>query len=176
MYQDNKESSQTYWELLLCSRGAYTTRREAYTSLLCDSGGIQTHNLLIRSQMLYSVELRNLPWLLRNDFIDRSLYFISDLRVQRYGVFLKPPNFFRLFFKKRSKSYKKLLPDELFSTFCLPQYTFNATYSISLSTSAICQIGKESTKREPGASLVVSSTTSPPKRRAILRATVSPMP
>ena len=26
---------------------------------LCDSGGIQTHNLLIRSQMLYSVELRN---------------------------------------------------------------------------------------------------------------------
>ena len=26
----------------------------------CDSGGIQTHNLLIRSQMLYSVELRNL--------------------------------------------------------------------------------------------------------------------
>ena len=24
-----------------------------------DSGGIQTHNLLIRSQMLYSVELRN---------------------------------------------------------------------------------------------------------------------
>ena len=26
---------------------------------LRDSGGIQTHNLLIRSQMLYSVELRN---------------------------------------------------------------------------------------------------------------------
>ena len=26
---------------------------------LCDSGGIHTHNLLIRSQMLYSVELRN---------------------------------------------------------------------------------------------------------------------
>ena len=28
--------------------------------VLSDSGGIQTHNLLIRSQMLYSVELRNL--------------------------------------------------------------------------------------------------------------------
>ena len=28
--------------------------------LFGDSGGIQTHNLLIRSQMLYSVELRNL--------------------------------------------------------------------------------------------------------------------
>ena len=26
---------------------------------VCDSVGIQTHNLLIRSQMLYSVELRN---------------------------------------------------------------------------------------------------------------------
>ena len=29
-------------------------------SFVRDSGGIQTHNLLIRSQMLYSVELRNL--------------------------------------------------------------------------------------------------------------------
>ena len=28
--------------------------------LLCDSRGIQTHNLLIRSQMLYSVELGSL--------------------------------------------------------------------------------------------------------------------
>ena len=37
---------------------------------LCDSGGIQTHNLLISSQMLYSVELRNPLWLL----------FYSDLR------------------------------------------------------------------------------------------------
>ena len=27
----------------------------------CDSRGIQTHNLLIRSQMLYSVELGSLP-------------------------------------------------------------------------------------------------------------------
>ncbi len=26
---------------------------------MCDSGGIQTHNLLIRSQVLYSVELRS---------------------------------------------------------------------------------------------------------------------
>ena len=29
--------------------------------LFCDSRGIQTHNLLIRSQMLYSVELGSLP-------------------------------------------------------------------------------------------------------------------
>ena len=32
-------------------------------SILCDSRGIQTHNLLIRSQMLYSVELGSLPFL-----------------------------------------------------------------------------------------------------------------
>ncbi len=31
-------------------------------ALTCDSGGIQTHNLLIRSQMLYSVELRSHPY------------------------------------------------------------------------------------------------------------------
>ena len=43
-----------------------------------DSGGIQTHNLLIRSQMLYSVELRNLLWLpvlrLMNKFKCRFLF------------------------------------------------------------------------------------------------------
>ena len=31
-------------------------------NLLSDSYRIQTCNLLIRSQMLYSVELRSLPW------------------------------------------------------------------------------------------------------------------
>ena len=31
----------------------------SHSLLFRDSGGIQTHNLLIRSQMLYSVELRN---------------------------------------------------------------------------------------------------------------------
>ena len=35
-------------------------KRGIQNTSLCDSGGIQTHNLLIRSQMLYSVELRNL--------------------------------------------------------------------------------------------------------------------
>ena len=38
--------------------------REVLHTSLSDSGGIQTHNLLIRSQMLYSVELRNLRSLL----------------------------------------------------------------------------------------------------------------
>ena len=36
---------------------------------LCDSGGIQTHNLLIRSQMLYSVELRNQSVLILSAFL-----------------------------------------------------------------------------------------------------------
>ena len=36
-----------------------TKKGSDYSLPLCDSGGIQTHNLLIRSQMLYSVELRN---------------------------------------------------------------------------------------------------------------------
>ena len=34
-------------------------KKERLKVSLSDSGGIQTHNLLIRSQMLYSVELRN---------------------------------------------------------------------------------------------------------------------
>ena len=37
----------------------YKKKGSDYSLPLCDSGGIQTHNLLIRSQMLYSVELRN---------------------------------------------------------------------------------------------------------------------
>ena len=33
---------------------------QTFAESLCDSRGIQTHNLLIRSQMLYSVELGSL--------------------------------------------------------------------------------------------------------------------
>ena len=51
--------------------------------LLSDSGGIQTHNLLIRSQMLYSVELRNL----------RSLF--AGAKVRSFSVTTK---FFGNFF------------------------------------------------------------------------------
>ena len=32
----------------------------------CDPGGTQTHNLLIRSQMLYSIKLRDLVSLIRS--------------------------------------------------------------------------------------------------------------
>ena len=60
-----------------------TKKKRTIADSLCDSGGIQTHNLLIRSQMLYSVELRNLSWRL-----------ISELRMQRYYIFFRLPNFF----------------------------------------------------------------------------------
>ena len=66
-----------------------TKKKDRETSLSffsCDSGGIQTHNLLIRSQMLYSVELRSL----------RAFCFV--LRVQSYCFFLKPQNIFAIFF------------------------------------------------------------------------------
>ena len=50
---------------LLTQEGNEKTKEKDQAKFLfarsfCDSGGIQTHNLLIRSQMLYSVELRNL--------------------------------------------------------------------------------------------------------------------
>ena len=60
----------------------------------CDPRGIQTHNLLIRSQMLYSVELGDLPF---------------GLRVQRYGHFCIPPNFSAIIFRKNA----------IFLVFCL---------------------------------------------------------
>ena len=53
-----------HWGLLFCAIGVYTKKERLKNLSLCDSGGIQTHNLLIRSQMLYSVELRNPHWLL----------------------------------------------------------------------------------------------------------------
>ena len=62
------------------------------TAFLRDSDRIQTCNLLIRSQMLYSVELRSL---------------VSCLRLQRYAYFLFPPNFFRYFFVFSSKNIRK---------------------------------------------------------------------
>ena len=52
-------------------------------SLVCDSRGIQTHNLLIRSQMLYSVELGSL---------------VSKMRVQRYTIILNTEYVMRNYF------------------------------------------------------------------------------
>ena len=60
----------------------------------CDSRGIQTHNLLIRSQMLYSVELGSL---------------ISFKRVQRYALFVEPPNISATFLEKSAKKARILL-------------------------------------------------------------------
>ena len=62
--------------------------REVFNTSLSDSGGIQTHNLLIRSQMLYSVELRNL----------RS--FLAGAKVRSFSETAK---FFCVFFLFMSK-------------------------------------------------------------------------
>ena len=53
--------------------------------LFCDSRGIQTHNLLIRSQMLYSVELGSL----------RSLFAGAKVH-----TFFGTTKLFRQFFQK----------------------------------------------------------------------------
>ena len=63
--------------------------------MLCDSYRIQTCNLLIRSQMLYSVELRSLF---------ESRFLISQKRLQRYTFFSVLKNFF----------YKKSSPTLIF--------------------------------------------------------------
>ncbi len=59
-----------------------TTAHRAQSSISCDSRGIQTHNLLIRSQMLYSVELGSRA---------------SQMRLQNYYFFLNHQIFFDFF-------------------------------------------------------------------------------
>ena len=64
----------------------------------CDSRGIQTHNLLIRSQMLYSVELGSL--------------FATHFRiaVAKVRSFFDTAKFFPHFFRKRISILKPLPP------------------------------------------------------------------
>ena len=65
----------------------------------CDLGGIQTHNLLIRSQMLYSVELRG-----------RYVYLSQELLCRRVDCFCT-----------RCESYESLLLDAGFLTGQIPE-------------------------------------------------------
>ena len=62
-----------------------------------DSGGIQTHNLLIRSQMLYSVELRNHSVLC---FLSSRLTLFLNCECKGTEFFLYRQTFPQLFFKK----------------------------------------------------------------------------
>ena len=85
----------TVWRIRARVMGMQTKKGCSFllgTAFLRDSDRIQTCNLLIRSQMLYSVELRSL---------------VSCLRLQRYAYFLFPPNFFRYFFVFSSKNIRK---------------------------------------------------------------------
>ena len=67
----------------------------------CDSDGIQTRNLLIRSQMLYSVELRSQHC---------CLPFISELRCKGTEFFFNHQMFLRKFSLVRQKSCLWALP------------------------------------------------------------------
>ncbi len=60
--------------------------------MLCDSYRIQTCNLLIRSQMLYSVELRS------------RLFFFCDAKLRTFLILCK---FFDNFFQKKSHFLEK---------------------------------------------------------------------
>ena len=63
-------------------------KEHSFECSFCDSDRIQTCNLLIRSQVLYSVELRNHYY----GRTDNDLVIISELRVQRYCFLSVPPN------------------------------------------------------------------------------------
>ena len=66
-------------------------KKERLKVSLSDSGGIQTHNLLIRSQMLYSVELRNL-----RSCCSSVISLKASAKVRTFYVTAKHfPNFFQ---------------------------------------------------------------------------------
>ena len=67
---------------------------QSFSIRCCDPDRIQTCNLLIRSQMLYSVEPRGLSL---NCDAKGAFPLIA---MQRYAVFLEPPNVFASFFNK----------------------------------------------------------------------------
>ena len=61
-------------------------KKERGKPLFCTPAGVRTLDTLIKSQVLYQLSYGCI---------------ISELRVQRYGVFRKPPNILRTFLKKR---------------------------------------------------------------------------
>ena len=75
---------------------------QSFSIRCCDPDRIQTCNLLIRSQMLYSVEPRGLS--LNCDAKGCSIQLSHGafplIAMQRYAVFLEPPNVFASFFNK----------------------------------------------------------------------------
>ena len=80
--------------------------------LFCDSGGIQTPNLLIRSQLLYSVKLRSrfknrlqrynlfFNWQKRISFFLPKPFYFSDNQNIKNHIFLRPQDVFRIVFPK----------------------------------------------------------------------------
>ena len=68
-------------------------------STFCTPAGARTLDTLIKSQVLYQLSYGC------NIFCS-SFRAFSELRVQRYGVFLNLPNFFETFFEKRQKNFE----------------------------------------------------------------------
>ena len=76
--------------LMVAKTGHFDTKKVVNSRLPlllgCTPAGARTLDTLIKSQVLYQLSYGCI---------------ISELRVQRYGVFLKPPNILRTFFEKR---------------------------------------------------------------------------
>ncbi len=63
--------------------------RQLSEIFMCDREGIQTPNLLIRSETLYSVELRNHLPLKRRANVQKTFLFLSDILKKIVVGFLK---------------------------------------------------------------------------------------
>ena len=73
-------------------------------SVLSTPAGARTLDTLIKSQVLYQLSYGCIIFC-------SSSRALSELRVQRYGVFLNPPNILRTFFEKKMK--KGSISDEM---------------------------------------------------------------
>ena len=69
--------------------------------LFSDSYRIQTYNLLIRSQMLYSVELRSRS---------KSINFSDSYRIQTYNLLIRSQMLYSVELRSRSKSIILVTP------------------------------------------------------------------
>ena len=98
---DTLIKSQVLYQL---SYGCNFQKERRSLSSFCTPAGARTLDTLIKSQVLYQLSYG-------------CNFFV--LRVQRYTLFLKPPNFFPIFFKKVTGGYCGNLPD---SHICAASY------------------------------------------------------
>ena len=75
-------------------------KKERFSPLFCTPAGARTLDTLIKSQVLYQLSYGCI-------IFTTSISTLPDLRVQRYGVFSKPPNILETFFAKKMKKGRK---------------------------------------------------------------------